>query len=631
VSVHEATVVWRGPTPHAARFDDLYYSADDPIGEVRHTFLEGVDFAGLCRHPHVTIGETGFGTGLNFLLSWEMFLETAASDATLDFVSVEGFPMAREDLRRAHEPFPAIERLAEQLRSAWPGAIPGVHRLSFMAGRIRLILLVGDARTVLPGMRFQADAWFLDGFAPARNPDMWDAPVLSEVARLSRPGAAVASFTAAGAVRRGLDVAGFEISKRPGFGRKRDCLAGTRRDHVPEGARPPWTSQPTPLPRGARIAVIGNGIAGRAMARAARGFGHPVIHVGGGESSALASASLPYALIAPKLTRGDQPFPVYWRQAFLDAVRELDEIARDRPIWVGERGVVIPPRDDGDAQARSRLADALGWPAAALSHDPARGLWVPSAGAVDTKALFDALGPSPDIRADVTTLIRRGDVWGLEDRAGATIAQAEAVVVACGAGTAKLLAPFGSFGLRAGLGRAALMRTTGEIGPAVLRDGYRTAADGGGRFMVGATAESLRPDAAPMSDTEGVAALRARIAPLINGLGAEELAVWRGTRCDTGDHVPVAGPVQDWSAFETAYAGLRHGRPADDMPEARYPPGLYMLSGLGARGFQAAFLLADHIAAMMRGRPSPVAAAVEASLAPGRFQIRSLRRGESRH
>jgi tRNA 5-methylaminomethyl-2-thiouridine biosynthesis bifunctional protein len=182
-------------------------------------------FAALCGAQSFAIGETGFGTGLNFLCAWQLFEQAAAADARLEFHSVEAFPLDADALRAALALWPALRAPAQALCAAWAGAAPGRHRLQF--GRVHLLLDIDDVATALPCWAGHSiDAWFLDGFAPAKNPAMWADPVLAEVARASRPGASLATYTSAGRVRRGLQRCGFEVRRVPGFGSKREMLVG---------------------------------------------------------------------------------------------------------------------------------------------------------------------------------------------------------------------------------------------------------------------------------------------------------------------------------------------------------------------------------------------------------------------
>jgi tRNA 5-methylaminomethyl-2-thiouridine biosynthesis bifunctional protein len=222
---------WKQGQPWSLRFDDRYFAADSGLEETVHVFLRGnrlpQRLAMLPAGHTFRIGETGFGTGLNFLCAWQLFEGVAPPETRLDFHSVEAFPLDADALRRALALWPSLQRHAQALLQAWPGAAPGRNRLPLGDGRVRLLLDIDDAGAALPGWAGAGiDAWFLDGFAPARNPAMWSGAVLAAAARASAGTATFATYTSAGWVRRGLQRAGFEVQRVPGFGRKREMLVG---------------------------------------------------------------------------------------------------------------------------------------------------------------------------------------------------------------------------------------------------------------------------------------------------------------------------------------------------------------------------------------------------------------------
>jgi len=608
---------WDGPTPVSVQFDDPYYSREDPLGEVRHTFLEGANLREKAARGDITIGETGFGTGLNFLAAWKAFEDTAPPGAVMTFISVEVSPLSTSDLERAHSPFTGLSAYADALRVLWPGAIPGVHRLSLSNGRVRLILLFGEAEAMLSRQRFAADIWFLDGFAPAKNPEMWRDAVLAQVARLSQTGTRLASFTAAGMVRKGLEAVGFKVEKRPGHGRKRHCITAEMETTEAPPSVAPWCRWPAPVPRGARIAIIGDGIAARCAGRSLGQAGFEAIRVAGPESALYAASTLPRALIAPKLVRGIEPFPLFWRQAFWDAVRELDALS---DVWVGSRGLSIP-----DAKARNTaLRDDLAWPEDVLSLDGNDTLSLPAAGSVDVPSLLDQLCGPPEVSQDVRSLEETGSEWCLIGTSGETLLSADVVILACGPAAHGLMGI--QSGLRIGAGQMLMARASQPPGNAVLKNGYMTAADSNGVLALGATATghaALGP--VPVSD-EATQEILGRHGDSLGDIS--EIVPWTGLRCDAGDHLPLCGPVQDSERFEARFAGLRHGQRLSTEVEAPYRSGLFAMTGLGARGFQAAFLLADHLTSILTGRPSSLDADIADALLPARFQVRDMKRNQ---
>lgn len=211
----KAQITWRdGRVPVSTRFDDPYFSLEDGAAETAHVFLAGNDLPARFR-PGFHIAELGFGTGLNLLLAWDAWMR-AGVEGPLKFTSFEAFPMSTDDMAQAHAAFPTLDGRRDALTEAWDGSggvldLPGLHAE----------IITGDARETLPVWQGRADAWFLDGFSPAKNPELWGDDLMAEVARHTAPGGTAATYTAAGFVRRALAAGGFEVTRVPGYGRKR--------------------------------------------------------------------------------------------------------------------------------------------------------------------------------------------------------------------------------------------------------------------------------------------------------------------------------------------------------------------------------------------------------------------------
>ncbi|UWQ21278.1 tRNA (5-methylaminomethyl-2-thiouridine)(34)-methyltransferase MnmD [Jannaschia sp. W003] len=211
IDAQEPEIAWRDGVPVATRFDDPYYSLRGGAEETAHVFLGGNDLPARLR-PGFRVAELGFGTGLNALV-----LAAAWDGPAIAMTSFELHPMARADMARALAAFHALD--AAPLLDAWPS-----ERIAL--GSVDLRLVFGDARETLPAWEGRADAWFLDGFAPARNPELWEDALMAEVARHTAPGGTFATYTAAGHVRRALEAAGFHVERRPGYANKRHMTAG---------------------------------------------------------------------------------------------------------------------------------------------------------------------------------------------------------------------------------------------------------------------------------------------------------------------------------------------------------------------------------------------------------------------
>ena len=221
-------VDWRdGDLPVSRHFDDPYFSAHDGRAETGHVFVRGNQLPQRWRDTeHCLIAELGFGTGLNFLETVRQWRELKRDGARLSFVSFEQFPMATNEMHRALARWPELTALAKQLVEVWQ---PEFEILETRFGEdIALTVFMSDANIRLLQLQFQADAWYLDGFSPAKNPQLWNPALLADVFSHTVPGGSFATYSAAGQVRRDLQAAGFEVNREPGFGSKREMLAGSR-------------------------------------------------------------------------------------------------------------------------------------------------------------------------------------------------------------------------------------------------------------------------------------------------------------------------------------------------------------------------------------------------------------------
>jgi len=618
---------WRGNAPVSKAFDDVYYSAENGLEETDFVFLSGIGAPEVwAEHDHFVIAETGFGTGLNFLATWKKWEESGAK-GRLTFISVEGYPLSEKALEEAHQTFPDIEPYAAQLRAAWPPAAKGFHPRTFANGQVRLILIFGQAAEAFARLNASVDAWFLDGFAPAKNPDMWSDDLMDQIARLSHTGTRFATFTAAGFVKRALRDRGFLVQKTPGYGRKRDRLVGEAQDPTPltiqYATRPEWAAV-KPATEG-MIAVIGAGIAGASVAAALQARGRRVTLVSGPDH--MSASQVPAAILSPRFMRDHTPAAEFFTSAYAYSCAFPDYAK----AWAATPGVHQLPKNAADAGRLDDIRSGLHW------HDDwltmrDQGFLLKRGGSVDTGLALEAIASSvPRINMNVTALEKAGPVWRLHGANGQVLV-ADVVVLASGIGTAALLEDGDCPELRPNRGQVEIVGA--EASPtlpaeSIAYGGYVTAATAGFR-TIGSTfdrMESIGPDAhAPSADDRERILVMLRDAVGVNITDGMIDRSWAGVRATTADHLPFVGPVPISREARVQYAPLAKDANTRGLGTPPLHEGLYMLSGLGAKGYQYGPILGDYLAAMICGDPLPLPDDLVAPLHPLRDLIRTIKR-----
>lgn len=596
-------------TPRSGVSGDVYFSTAGGVEETHHVFLGGIGAPEVWQgKTHFRIAELGFGTGLNFLVTWQAWKRTAPAGAHLDYISVEGYPIDAVTLARILAGVPELEVEAAALLAAYPARVGGVHRLLLDGGRVRLTLLYGEVEAMLDTMTGSVDAWFLDGFAPSKNQAMWTDAVLSAVARLCAPVARLATFSAAGAVRRGLAGAGFKVSKRKGFGYKWACVSA-----VYEEESLPVTARPSV----ARVAIIGAGIAGGCLARALSVRGIDVTLIDRASEPGAGASGNPAALLAPRLPRERVPMGRLMAAAYLHAVRFYEGLAAEgASVWLGPRGGFTMARNADEDERQARAIQAFGWPETVMrrvsaeeasrrcgTQVPNGGLWFAAAGTLSPPALTRYLASTATylqaaVGAIKASTSRQG--WQLMDKAGCEIGIFDAVVMAAGVGLMDMKAEH-RWPLRANRGQLAyLPEVSGAPAVPITYGGYLSplvplVGDDRGHVL-GATyggRDEVPEDGWQVLNDEDNVQMLAMLEQNLPSITAAPPTGGRvSLRATIRDYMPLAGRVEE---------------------------GLYVLGGLGSRGFLTAPLLAELVADQISGAPLPLEADLVAALDPNRF------------
>ena len=640
--------------PRSAAFDDVYFSRHDGRAETEHVFVDGnrlpERFARWqARRPFV-IGETGFGSGLNMLVAWACFDAHAAAGARLHLVSTEKFPLDREDLARALAGWPDLADRAAALLAQWPAPVAGVHRLR-LHPRVTLDLHFGDAAERLALLDGRVDAWFLDGFAPAKNPAMWQPELFAALATRSRPGATFATFTCAGVVKRGLKAAGFAWRKAPGFGRKREMLVGEIAAPVADTRRActPWFTPPAARPP-RRVAVIGAGIAGTSMAAALAERGVAVTLLDPEGPGAGASGNTQGALYVKLAAETNHQSRVYLA-GLLHSQRWLIRLDPGQRLW-SPCGVLQLARTEKEPARQARFLARHPLPSGVVTGVSAEqaaacagvatdagALHYPGAGWVRPDALCQRLAETPGIvlrRDEVLRLETRSDGWRLRLGDGTTL-DADQVVIA----TATLANRFAQASalplqpVRGQVSRLRLPPNAPGLNRVVCAGGY-VPPPLSGWLTFGATflpndadSEVRESDhAANLAEFERTLpvyadALREAGADLTPA-GLEGRA---SVRAASPDKSPYAGPLPDAEAWRETYATL--AKDASRVPDTpgRHHAGLWISAAHGSRGLASAPLCAELLASRICDEPLPLEQPLVDHLHPGRRLIRDLIRG----
>lgn len=635
-------------TPYSSRFQDRYHSEDGGLGQATHVFLGGCGLpAAWANTPQWRILETGFGFGLNFLVAWAAWKADPQRTRLLHFVSVEAYPVSREDLLRFLPAEGELRALGLQLAEQWWGLLPGVHRLSFENGQVLLTLYIGQAQTMLRKQQLTVDSVYLDGFSPQLNPELWDEDAMKSIARHCRRGTQLATWCVAGSLRQALKAQGFDVKKVPGTPPKRHNLQVCYNPAWEPRQRP--DGLPAPVKQPGNCLVVGAGLAGAAAAASLARRGWQVSVLDAADAPAAGASGLPSGLFCPHVSPDDSVLSRLSRSGVRTTLQILQQLSSAQLLEQGKdwehSGVLehdlhepvnLPPQWLDAAAPQSHAGLQWSCPATpeqlAFAHLPAasHALWHEQAGWVRPAQLVKALLKTAGIRwqgnAPVARLAQTDDaLWTAMDAEGKALAQAEMVVVALGPASKALLQ---ASGLQAGTWEIAPIR--GQVSMAAHTAQTWTAmppfpvnghgnlvpdfpnAQGQRQWIMGSTFErditALPPTQAEQreahaSNGEKLAALLPECRQALDDFFAAETLppTWARVRCAAYDRIPVVGPVE-----------LKSN-------------GLWLLTGMGSRGLTLSLLAGELLAARVHGEPLPLDAKLALALHSQRMSARATK------
>jgi len=671
-------------TPVADHFDDVYFSNDSGIDETQHVFVAGNDLAERWqqwRNPTFVIAETGFGTGLNFLVAMRAFNEFRSANPDhplkrLYFITTEKFPLPQQDMQRALEAFPALKDEADALASLYPMGLEGCHRLHFDNHSTTLDLWIGDVHELLPQWHCPVDglidAWFLDGFAPSKNPDMWTDALFSQMARLSKTGTTFGTFTAAGIVKRGLAGVGFTIKKRNGFGRKRDMLTGVfnqdnenvqHKLRLPAG--PYYRYANDSLDKTSKVAVVGSGLAAATACLALVKRGISTTLYFDGDTLASGASGNPQGGFYPQLhseasiaSRIQAHSFLYARKAYDHTIEHvkacgLADVAHDFC------GVIQLNFNDKVAERQNKLAAADVWPETLIKPVdskevsdianlplPYSGLYIGLGGWLSPPQLVTAmieealqsgkltLKPNHTYvshEAVETTKQRVQIRFNLDSAENEEVITADHLILTLGAGAVNA-SDFDSLSLRPVRGQVEAIPTQmpiEQLNTVLCHKGYMTPVFEG-RHALGSTyvkndlSTDVRGDETEMNlATHEQALANTDIVQALQHDGKARAA----TRLGSPDHQPVVGALHNFDSLKELYTMLGVGKPLTSAPVL--PSSVVStLTCLGSRGLTTAPLMAEVLVSSLCKEPLPLSNDLLNAVNTSRFMTREAIRSQ---
>ena len=666
-SIKNAQLGWNeAGTPVSDQFDDVYFSNVNGLEETRYVFLKKNHLPERWQEfdqRRFVIGETGFGTGLNFLAVWQWFNEFRREnpDATLKelhFVSFEKYPLSRADLKKAHQAWPELAEYAEKLQKHYPAAVPECHRIVLEDGAITLDLWFGDIKDCMPQVPYGesglVDAWFLDGFAPSKNPEMWNQNLFNGMAKLAKQDCTVATFTAAGFVRRGLIEAGFSMAKVKGFGTKREMIAGVMEQRQTHSNHLPWFNR-TEASKSDSIAIIGGGIASAALAKTLSRRGKNVTLYCQDARPAEGASGNRQGAVYPLLNGPHTGVSRVFAPAFLFARQFIEQAAQEIRFdhkWCGVTQLMWDEKSTAKLErilegnftpeliqklSAEETTATIGLPIDMPSvHYPLGGWLCP---AELTRGLIAQLEKNANFAAKFEHKIEalswsdNTQSWTL--RSNGQTFEHSAVVIANGhefqtlSQTAAL--PMGQ--VKGQVSHAPATESLSKLKTVLCYDGYMTPANPNNQQLcIGASYDRTHLDFEFDSTAQQDNADKL-IKCIPNQAWVHEVDTTgnysrQGIRCVSRDHLPFIGNVGDVESIKEQYVDLQ-GKKEEEVETIHHYPNLFCFLGLGSRGLSSAPLMAELLASQICGDPLPLPVDVLAELHPSRMWVRKLRKGKA--
>ncbi len=552
----------------STKYNDVYFSADNGLAETQYVFLDGNNVSSAWqKQTQFIIAETGFGTGLNFLATWKLFEETAPAGHRLHFISFEKYPLSKGEIREALSVWnDELGHYINRYLQLYPLRVPGPHTIH-LTSQVTLTIWIGDVEDILPQWQnFKVDAWFLDGFTPAKNPEMWTDFLFNHMARLSHSQTTLASFTAAGHVRRGLAAAGFEVTKAKGFGRKRDMIMGRFTGEVKKPLKQPQPS----------VAIVGSGLAGCALAYIAQVYGIKATIYEAKNTLAAAASGGKTGMINPKLTAKPTPQSDYYTSAYANALRVMQQLQEMYDIDFQQCGSLHLCTDEDKDRRFKGYCDNLGWHNDHIKREEHH-LFYPDAACVSPVKLCHAMAEHADIRMNA----RIENIGLLKE---------DYIILANGYAVNDFLDT--TLPVHSVRGQVSWIKPQGGLKRNICFGGYMTPQNEEGFHVLGASFQPWETNI-DVTKEDHIDNLDRYNTATNNALSYNDVVGgWAALRSSSKDRFPIVGHLN-----QNIYCSVAHG----------------------SHGIISSLMAAEIIMAQIMGGPAPASESVLRALSPERF------------
>jgi tRNA 5-methylaminomethyl-2-thiouridine biosynthesis bifunctional protein len=650
---NESSIEWRDGFLYSTEYQDFYHSKQGNLDEKDHVFIQGNHLQIAWKGKNkFTIFELGFGIGTNFLLVANLWKQTADKSSFLEFISVEKTPVPFSDIQTYFSNQPQFSEILNCLRDTYSFPTPGTYRIVFSQWNIILTLLVNDIHSIDLSMNTTVDVWFLDGFAPAKNPEMWSDTVFQWMRLYSVVGTTCTTYSASSSIQRALKDIGFKVEKHKGFGKKREMIYASLLESSVSIVTKPWYILPSGKGYTGTAIIIGAGLAGTAIARSLSKRNWKIKLVDSENNIAMQTSGNKAGIVCPKLTAEETLFSKLSVSGFFYFLQEVKQLESDgfktgwHPKGVLElflttelskvnRGITVHSLLDTTVKVLSSTEVNT---MVSRTDGKYSGLLFLHAGYCVPYQLCKANIQSIHVsqidclfNQTVSEVRCSENIKSVYDREGKMIAEGDVIVLA---NSTKVNQFYQTSYLP-------LRNIRGQIvyvpenyihsfsTVTVSNNGYIIPMDDGS-YLIGSSFDlhNTSIDLDPSINVSLVNKLR-EVLSFLPAMDAESFSGRVGFRTTFPDHAPIVGPVPDTNAFHSDYSNLWKGKYGKSDAKGKYIDGLYTISGLGSKGMVYMYLCSEVLASIICGESLPLGNQYIEKMNPSRFLIKELMRKSS--